>query len=52
VNLILFYMHEHFCLTNGVSEAKASSVLNNAACNVIKNAFKHTHFISVATYYT
>jgi hypothetical protein len=39
-------------LANGVSEAEASSVFNNAAWKVIKDAFKHARCISVVTYYT
>jgi hypothetical protein len=45
-------MQEYFRLANGVSEAKASLVLNNVARKEIKDAFKHVHCISVATYYT
>jgi hypothetical protein len=39
-------------LANGVNEAKVSSVFNNATQKVVKDAFKHTHCIFVATYYT
>jgi hypothetical protein len=39
-------------LADGVSEAEASSVFNNVAWKVIKDAFKHAHYISIATYYT
>jgi hypothetical protein len=45
-------MHEHFYLAHGVNEAKASLVFNNVARKVIKDAFKHTRCISIATYYT
>jgi hypothetical protein len=52
VNLILFCMHEHYRLANGVSEDEANLVFNNAAWKVIKDAFKHARCISVASYYT
>jgi hypothetical protein len=45
-------MHEHFRLADGVSEAEASFVFNNAAWKVIKDTFKHTHYISIAIYVT
>jgi hypothetical protein len=45
-------MQEHFHLADGVSEAEASSVFNNVAWKVIKDAFKHACCISIATYYT
>jgi hypothetical protein len=45
-------MHEHFCLADGVSKAEANSVFNNATWKVIKDAFKHTHCISIVIYYT
>jgi hypothetical protein len=45
-------MKEHYRLTDRVSVAEASLVFNNVACKVIKDAFKHAHCISVATYYT
>jgi hypothetical protein len=45
-------MQEHFCLPDRVSEVEASSVFNNAAQKVIKDAFKHARYIFVATYYT
>jgi hypothetical protein len=38
-------------LADGVSEAEANLVFNNAAWKVIKDAFKHARCISVATYY-
>jgi hypothetical protein len=49
---MLFCMPEHFCLADGVSEAEANSVFNNATWKVIKDAFKHTHCISIIIYYT
>jgi hypothetical protein len=45
-------MQDHFHLTDGVNKAKATLVFNNVARNVIKDAFKHTRCISIATYYT
>jgi hypothetical protein len=45
-------MEEHFRLAGGVSKSKASSVFNNAAWKVIKDAFKHARYISIAIYYT
>jgi hypothetical protein len=45
-------MKKHYRWANGVSEAEASLVLNNAAHKVVKDAFKHPRCISVATYYT
>jgi hypothetical protein len=45
-------MQEHYRLADGVSEEKASLVFNNVAHKVIEDAFKHAHYISVATYYT
>jgi hypothetical protein len=51
VNLILICMHEHYRLDNGISEAETNLVFNNAAWKVIKDAFKHTRCISIATYY-
>jgi hypothetical protein len=52
VNLILFYMQEHYRLAESVSEDEANLVFNNAAWKVIKDAFKHTHCIFIASYYT
>jgi hypothetical protein len=43
-------MHEHFRLTNGVSEVESSSMFNNATRKVIKVTLKHARCISVATY--
>jgi hypothetical protein len=45
-------MHEHYRLTDDVSEEEANLVFNNATQKVIKDTFKHTHCISVASYYT
>jgi hypothetical protein len=39
-------------LVDGVSEVEASSVFNNVARNVIKDAFKHAGPISIVVYYT
>jgi hypothetical protein len=44
-------MQEHFRLADGVSEAKANSVFNNVAWKMIKDVFKHSRCIYVATYY-
>jgi hypothetical protein len=52
MNLILFCLEEHYRLDEGVSEDKASLIFNNATHKVIKDAFKHTRCISVASYYT
>jgi hypothetical protein len=45
-------MHEYYRLTDDVSEEEANLVFNNATQKVIKDTFKHTHCISVASYYT
>jgi hypothetical protein len=39
-------------LVDGVSEDEANLIFNNAACKVIKDAFKHARCISIASYYT
>jgi hypothetical protein len=52
VNLILFCMQKYYRLTDGVTKDEANLVFNNTAWKVIKDAFKHTHCISVASYYT
>jgi hypothetical protein len=44
-------MQEYFSLVDRVSEAKASSMFNNDACKVIKDAFKHARLISNVIYY-
>jgi hypothetical protein len=44
-------MQEHYCLVSGISEDEAYLVFNNATQKVIKDAFKHAHCISVASYY-
>jgi hypothetical protein len=44
-------MQEHYRLVDGVSKDKTNLIFNNAARKVIKNAFKHTRCISVASYY-
>jgi hypothetical protein len=44
-------MHEHYHLTEGVDEDKASLVFSNATCKVIKDTFKHICCISVASNY-
>jgi hypothetical protein len=45
-------MQEHYCLANSIGEDKANVVFNNATQKVIKDAFKHAHYIFVASYYT
>jgi hypothetical protein len=45
-------MQKHCRLADRVREDIASLVFNNAACKVIKDAFKHAHCISIASYYT
>jgi hypothetical protein len=45
-------MQEHFHLLDGLSEAEAYSIFNNATWKVIKDAFKHVCLISFVTYYT
>jgi hypothetical protein len=45
-------MQEHYCLVDGISEDEANLIFNNAAQKVIKDAFKPTRCISVASYYT
>jgi hypothetical protein len=37
-------------LTERVSEVEARLIFNNAAHKVIKDTFKHAHYISVVTY--
>jgi hypothetical protein len=44
-------MQEQYRLADGVSKDEANLVFNNAAWKVIKDAFKHAHCISVASYY-
>jgi hypothetical protein len=44
-------MEEHFNLADGFSMVNASCVFNNATRKAIKDAFKHSRCISVATYY-
>jgi hypothetical protein len=44
-------MQDHFRLADGVSEAKASIMFNNATCKVIKDAIKDYCCISIVTYY-
>jgi hypothetical protein len=44
-------MQEHYRLADDVSEEEANLVFNNATQKVIKDAFKHAHCISVASYY-
>jgi hypothetical protein len=45
-------MQEHYRLTDSVSEDEANLIFNNATWKVIKDAFKHVHYISVASDYT
>jgi hypothetical protein len=45
-------MQKHYRLADGVSEDEANLVFNNATQKLIKDAFKHTRCISVASYYT
>jgi hypothetical protein len=45
-------MQQHYRLAEGVSEDEARLVFNNAAHKVIKEAFKHAHYISGSSYYT
>jgi hypothetical protein len=45
-------MQEYFHLADGVSEAEVSSMFNNVAQKVIKDAFKHVYCVYVVTYYT
>jgi hypothetical protein len=51
MNLILFYIHEHYRLAKGVSEDEASLIFNNVACKVIKDILKHVCCIYFASYY-
>jgi magnesium-transporting ATPase (P-type) len=44
-------MQEHYRLANGVSKDEANLVFHNAARKVIKDTFKHTRCIYVASYY-
>jgi hypothetical protein len=39
-------------LADGIREDEANLVFNNVARKVIKDAFKHVCYISVASYYT
>jgi hypothetical protein len=43
-------MQEYYCLAEGVSKDEASLIFNNATHKVIKDAFRHAHCISVASY--
>jgi hypothetical protein len=52
MNLILFYMEEHYHLADAIDEDEANLVFHNATWKVIKDAFKHAHCISIASYYT
>jgi hypothetical protein len=52
VNLILFCIHEYYRLADGDSVDKANLIFNTTIWKVIKDGFKHTHFISIASYYT
>jgi hypothetical protein len=52
VNLIVFCNQEYYHLANGISMDDTNLIFNNAAQKVIKEAFKHAHFISIASYYT
>jgi hypothetical protein len=45
-------MHEYYCLADDISEDEANLIFNNVAWKVIKDAFKHAHFISIVSYYT
>jgi hypothetical protein len=45
-------MHGHYRVAEGVSEDEVSLVFNNDARKVIKDAFKHARYISIASYYT
>jgi hypothetical protein len=45
-------MQEHYRLVDGISKEEANLIFNNAAQKVIKDTFKHTRCISVASYYT
>jgi hypothetical protein len=45
-------MLEHYRLAKGVSEDEVSLFFNNATWKVIKDVFKHTRYISDASYYT
>jgi hypothetical protein len=45
-------MQKHYLLADGVSEDEANLIFNNATWKVLKDAFKHAHCISVASYYT
>jgi hypothetical protein len=45
-------MQEHYGLADGISENEANLVFNNAAWKVIKDSFKHTRYIFIASYNT
>jgi hypothetical protein len=47
---IVNYVNYH--LADGVSQDEANLIVNNATQNVIKDSFKHSCCISVASYYT
>jgi hypothetical protein len=44
-------MQEYYRLADGISENDANFIFNNVAWKVIKDAFKHVRYISVASYY-
>jgi hypothetical protein len=52
VNLILFWMQEHYRLADGNSEVEANLIFNNVIQKVINDTFKHARCISVVSYYT
>jgi hypothetical protein len=45
-------MPEHYRLTDGVSEDGTNLIFNNVTQKVIKDGFKHSLCIPVASYYT
>jgi hypothetical protein len=49
---LYFDMQEHYRLADGVSKDETNLIFNNAARKVVKDIFKHTRYIYVASYYT
>jgi hypothetical protein len=45
-------MQVHYRLADGVIEDEVNLIFNNAPRKVIKDTFKHTRCISIASYYT
>jgi hypothetical protein len=49
---MVFCIQEYYRLDDSVSMDRANHVFNNTPQKVIKDAFKHALYISVASYYS